>query len=644
MALIPYARVSSGKQLSGLSMKHQNDQEYLQGLAIEHHTTLSPLVYADHGVSSFKGKNAKTGELSRLLKDIEANVIRSGDIVVMRALDRLSRQNLTSGEMLYNQIISRGVRILTTIDNFVYKADDPMSAIMKTLALNTANEESAKKSYLTNKNASFRIDQFKRNERPEGGHSWDVGVGRHPFWIALDKKKVIQHPVNWNFARQMVDMTLDGVGVTHIQRFAHSVGLELSYTGCAKMFNSKAIYGTLVITHQDETHVLEGYYPALATKEEFYKIRAIKDAQTKTSNAGRNKVSLLAGINKFYCGDCGSFMCIGRNVKQQIEYYRCGCRMKKCFPYLKQELLDRLVLRSIASRNWDDDNSSTVDTKAIELELQAKTEEYQSEQRFVIQNRDLFDDSMIQSLKDKKSELDQLANKLEDLKLSTAKNEVFDFVDKDVITLYQEHCDKVEGYINGDIDLKTEARVVISKLVERITVDHRHLLKIEYQDGYVDYYVLLRRRDERKIHQRFFIKLIVVSEEQYQVIIETQPELTPNFTTVDRLDGYSVYFEDCHSYTPVTPIKILTPEQDFFDLLVDDVYEWKRASIMNAGATATQWQKNKDADVSLYGWNKSNVEITTRHYTKKVVTCIYKGDVDIGKVCALFDARSATII
>ncbi len=47
MALIPYARVSSGKQLDGLSMSLQGDSKLLENLAKEYKTTISDLVYND---------------------------------------------------------------------------------------------------------------------------------------------------------------------------------------------------------------------------------------------------------------------------------------------------------------------------------------------------------------------------------------------------------------------------------------------------------------------------------------------------------------------------------------------------------------------------------------------------------------------
>ncbi|WP_347368041.1 recombinase family protein [Vibrio vulnificus] len=623
MAIIPYARVSSGKQVEGLSMSLQSDDNLLQQIATQYSTTVSSLFYHDAGVSSFKGKNAKEGELSRLLRDIEHGVIRSGDIVVMRALDRLSRQNLTASEVLYNTIINAGVLIHTTIDNHLYKKDDPMSSILATLALKTANEESAKKSHLTNRNASFRIQQAKNNERSECGCSWDVGIGRYPFWITTDNKKIIKHPVNWKHARHMVDLTLNGAGVSTVQRYAHSVGLELSYSAVGKMFNNKSVYGVLEINHQDEDHVINDYYPALCTEEEYYKIRAIKDSQTKVSNAGRKKVSILGGIQKLYCS-CGFSMCIARNVKHQIEYYRCVDRLNKCFPYIKQELLDRIVLHSITTRQWNKtDNEDGLRLKALELELETKSNEYRSEQAFVLQHRDLFDETMMSTLRDKKAALQELEDKVEAAKLEVAKTEVnLDFDYTEAISFYQEHCDQLDSYIQGDNELKQEVRDLVCGLIERITVDHRNLIKIQFKDGLIEYYVLLRRRDQKKVHQRYYVKLQVVSTEEYQSLIEHFPELV-NVVTEDMIDSLDIYYEDVVNPIPVTPIKEVDHAGNFMKHFTG-LHEWKRQTAMSLGCTTTEWQQFKDINVADYGFQKKDIQITTKHYTKQKKTIVFK--------------------
>ncbi|MFA0350660.1 recombinase family protein, partial [Vibrio sp. 10N.222.55.C6] len=89
----------------------------LKDLENKYDTTVSDLIYNDEGVSSYKGKNVSHGELGRLLTDIERGVIKKGDIIVVRHLDRLSRLRLTGAMTIYNKIMEAGVLIHTTMDD-----------------------------------------------------------------------------------------------------------------------------------------------------------------------------------------------------------------------------------------------------------------------------------------------------------------------------------------------------------------------------------------------------------------------------------------------------------------------------------------------------------------------------------------------
>lgn len=654
MALIPYARVSSGKQINGLSMSLQNDSCLLDNLATQYKTTISPLFYQDAGVSSFKGKNAKDGELSKLLSDIDNGVISASDIIVMRSLDRLSRQKLTASEVLYNRIISTGVCIHTTMDNHLYKADDPMSSILATLALKTANEESAKKSHLTNRYASHRIQQAKNGDKLDG-FSYDIAIGRHPFWLVIDKptKTVRPHPDNWNHARHMIDLALDGHGVTVVMRYAHSVGLPLSYSACSKMFNSRAVYGTLEITHSNEQHVLTNYYPALCTEAEYFQIRAIKDSLTKVSNNQRRQVSILSGIQKMYCGCCGSVLCIARNVVQKTEYYRCANKLVKCYPLIKQEHLDRIVLSAMSSKILSQTITESKDNSlllGLELELDTKNNEYKKQQTMLFENIELFDDTMKSLLAAKKQEIAQLELQIEQLKLDNAKSSAIHNIDLSqynyAMELYTQHINSLERYVNGDNDLKTEIRHVVTKLVDRITVDHRHMITIQFKDGDIQRYMLLQRKDGKRIHQKYYSHIQLVSENDYDALIAVYPEFVAVTSTNSLIDSHMTFVEDVVNPIPLGSVYIKpeTKQDAFFGQLTENVYEWKRASIMKTGVTTTQWQDYKSIDTLKYGWSKADVVLTTKYYTKRHTTLIYNTNtLDLDLAAIKLDVLKVTL-
>ncbi|MFA0349695.1 hypothetical protein AB4486_22620, partial [Vibrio sp. 10N.222.55.C6] len=156
-------------------------------------------------------------------------------------------------------------------------------------------------------------------------------------------------------------------------------------------------------------------------------------------------------------------------------------------------------------------------------------------------------------------------------------------------------------------------------------IDHRHMITIEMLDGSKSHLYLLRRKDGKRLHDRYYVPIKVHDEETIKQVRDSTPELV-NWVTESELDSLDLYFEDVAN--PFLAIERKRHqrdlEQEFFDLLQGNVYEWKRADIMRAGATTTQWQDFKDVDVSKYGFTKDVCTITTKHYTKQHKTVIYR--------------------
>ncbi|MCC4818037.1 recombinase family protein [Vibrio lentus] len=641
MALIPYARVSSGKQLDGLSMSLQGDSKLLKDLEKKYDTTVSDLVYNDEGVSSYKGKNVSHGELGRLLTDIERGVIEKGDIIVVRHLDRLSRLRLTGAMTIYNKIMEAGVLIHTTMDDRLYEPDDQIAHILATLAFNTANEESAKKSHLTNTYAAHRIQQFLSNEKPDNGTAYDIGIGRHPFWIEINNR-VIQKGKHFTLARIMFEKAMQGYGVARLQKFALEQGLELSYSAVGKMFRSHTVFGDLHITHQGKKHTLKSYYPALATENEYYKVRAIKDRLTKESNAQRKHVSILAGMQKLYCGCCNSSVGISRNTKQDINYYSCINKLEKCYQPLRQDIIDNIVLNAIDIHIFNVDSTDTTVVDGLELEFSEKKKQHESAVERYMLLGDSAGDSAVNVIHQLKSELDDIQGKIETEKSQAASYAIdYDAITSfhDAMADYKAQQDKITEYVHGGSELKQEIKDVLKLILKRITIDHRHMITIEMLDGSISYLYLLRRKDGKRVHDRYYVPIKVHDKETVNIIRTSTPELV-NWVTQSELDKLDIYYEDVTN--PFLTIErnrhVRDLEQEFFDLLQGNVYEWKRAGIIKAGATTTQWQDFKDADVSKYGFTKAECTITTRHYTKQHKTIIYR-DFNKSELANHFDCK-----
>src|SRR6185312_6206677 len=121
------------------------------------------------GKSAYRGSNAKTGNFKALLERIDTGEIGRGDYLVVESIDRLTRQRLiVSTEMLQN-ILRKGIRIYTTIDQKCYEVDDPSrdleTLIMVQVIAKRANEESETKSKRISAAWRSRINQAKNGEK-----------------------------------------------------------------------------------------------------------------------------------------------------------------------------------------------------------------------------------------------------------------------------------------------------------------------------------------------------------------------------------------------------------------------------------------------------------------------------------------------
>lgn len=576
------------------------------------------------------------GELGELLNDIGNGSIIAGDIIiVVRALDRLSRQKLTGAINTYNTIMMAGVFIHTTMDNTLYKPDDQLSLFMATLAFNTASEESLKKGMLTNKYAQFRIEQFQRGDIPDNGSAWDIGVARHPFYITIEGRVIKPHPIYFNAMKQAVKLTLSGYGIIKIQQFFNEnyqffdkdgKEYQLSYSTIGKTFRSESLFGRRTVKLSGTEYILDNYYPALITESEFFQIRAIKESRT-VANGNRKRISVLAGHRKTYCACCGASV-IALSIKKQ-HYYRCG--YKHCFTSIRQAVLDKIILKNITSHKFQ---VSAVDYTVLNgLEEQHKNAESILDQNrsVILDNIDLFGDSG-------KIKLEKLQNNCVELeiKIEVEKQRIFqqDADQKSVERSEKlrdsiiEWKDKIDEIITNGSDVdREEMREVVQQFVKKITVDG-NLIKIELVDGSVKYSYLLKSKMANP-RIRYYIDLNVKSEEEYEYFYrqmvddEMGVKLFKAFTTLGLLDNYSCFDDelDREMVTLATPqSEIVDYKQRFVDKVFNSVpwktIVWDRKSVMKTGITTTQWQDYKNIDLTEFG-NVYEVKYKTPNYTKK---------------------------
>lgn len=625
-----YARVSSTKQIDGLSLSLQGDNAMLSQLSEQYQTTVSSDIYRDEGVSSFKGDNLNRGELGRLISDIESGKIASGDIIVIRSLDRLSRQSLTTSEQLYNRIVAADVRIHTTIDNRLYVKDCELSSILKTLSLKLAHEESAKKQYLTNRNALFRVEQFQRGET-SNGYAYDVGVGKHPFWAQLDDKVVKPHPVYFECAKSIVRMMLQGDGTHKIIEWLnkHYPCKEWHYSTISAMHRKDTLMGRLNITLEDKKYQLDDFYPALCTEAELYQIR--KQKETRTHQRQTDTYSVLSGYERFYCG-CG-WSVTSINPANKPASYRCTRLPKPCFSYINQRVVNHVALDAIQTHVFVQQEFDSTQLDSLKSERDLLTDKVRKQQSLLIENPDLFDAEFKKAIQINKDELVSLETRIEAEQLNSFQSGL------SLDDYAQWQSDILKYSTSTDKDELLHVRGLIAKLVERIELDGQ-LVTVTMADGQK----VFRHIIKNKRHDIQWCKVHVVDSETLHGVEIVNPSLLDVYCTECDLERFTKA-NDIHPDLSNT-IEV-TKATDHYQVVSDivtqaifdvNVIRWDRKTAMNLGVTTTQWQQFKDSEFefSIYQVNWKN-----RHYVKKTskVAC-FEFNVDEAK--ALFGAHSIT--
>jgi hypothetical protein len=619
--LYAYCRVSSGKQLSGLSMSLQNDTKLLHELATLYNTQASDKVYSDEGLSAYKGDNLN-GSLGLLLKDIESSAIKAGDIIVMRHLDRLSRLGLTGALNIYGKFMAADVSIHTTMDNRLYKKDDQISQLLATLSFHTANEESVKKSYLTNRHALERVNQFIAGERSDDGASFDVGVGGVPFYIEI-KNKCVYKSIHFNTAQKLVQFYLEGNGLTKCVDWLSERGLVYTRTGLSGVLKSPALFGQLDINLQLKNHKLDDYYPAVSTKDQFNLIQA-RLSKRKASNAGRQQYTLLAGNRFLYC-DCGASMSASHTVDRGIKYYI--CINNKCSKTVQKYTLDNLVLKHLSTHLFVHDDEQKDEVISL---LTYENEQLSRKTELLFSLGEVADLPAAQaSLKAHKDQIIILQNRLNELGTSELKLEDY--------TAWQE---SIKDILVGDSEVQRQYRDRISIAVNKIICHRDGLVEIKTVDGQCRYYYFPKQMTNTG--RRLGVKLMVVSEEDKEAI-SSQMKLTGvAFTTedikkqryADSIDCFhpllTLYSEEHTRYTA----------QDLFANKVVEVVKtegaivWSKKSLMPF-VSPKQWQSYR---------TRAFDDIARRVTVHDVTYKTAKGTVSTAKVLSTGEINLAKLI
>lgn len=311
-----YIRFSTPEQAQGDSKRRQTDlaADWIQrnvGYELDTELTLF-----DRGISAAKGKNLEaTAALGGFLREIVEGTVQRGSVLLVEALDRISRQTARKAVRTLEDIVESGVDVVTLNDGKRYTPAslDGTDFLMAILLFMRGAEESATKS--------------KRNAASWAAKRATIGksvmTSRVPAWVNVtgaankaaghnaklslnaERVKVLKrifrdYNAGAGTAKIAYDLNQDKVpafgGKFWVQKYVY------------KIIGWRAVLGefTPCIGGKPQAPV-PGYYPRAIDNETFETAQAI--AESKHGRMPRNSGLIMNVLSKIgVCPKCGASM------------------------------------------------------------------------------------------------------------------------------------------------------------------------------------------------------------------------------------------------------------------------------------------------------------------------------------------------
>ncbi|MBD5755253.1 recombinase family protein, partial [Citrobacter freundii] len=417
--LYSYVRFSSVKQREGNSLERQQDTALK--IAARYNLELDTTAFHDLGMSAFKGKNAHEGKLSEFIKQIGVKV-PVGSWLVVENLDRISRDDAWSALDIFKSILSKGIVVVTGMDEKVYKYADvknnPTDLIISLLMFTRAHDESLTKKNRVEAQARSLI-RHNLTREPGTPAKAIESVGQNVWWVDTKSGYVTPHSIYFAEAQKIIELKQNGETLLGIQLYlnehypAPKKRVYKDKTGQAltpkteqwgkhliRTFLNPTVHGQKIFTLDKrdesgaiiydsesdeplkETFIIPDYYPALMSEVDYLTLskldrhRAVtRSSSTYPEGNPEPEIPLLSGIGILFCGKCGSFMFKSGSSENKYRYI-CGSKIVQGKPCGKKGFtsyqLEHTVLQLIADHVWN--NHQEDKTAWYESEIEKASE------------------------------------------------------------------------------------------------------------------------------------------------------------------------------------------------------------------------------------------------------------------------------
>jgi DNA invertase Pin-like site-specific DNA recombinase len=372
---ISYVRFSTPGQIDGDSIRRQT--EATEAYCKKHGLTLTDAYrLQDKGKSAFKGVHRNpTGALGILEKQVADGKIPKGTVLIVENLDRLSREDITTAQLLLLNLIKNGIEIVALTDNerrysLASVNANPFELMVSIMVLSRAHEESKIKSYRATQS------WVQRNKLAAEGKHINM---RLPAWLESRDGRYVTIPEKVKIIKRMFSLYLSGYGTSTVA--AMLIKEKVPNIAKVQKAMSARWCGALVHRHLKNKELLGFYmgispevpnfFPAVVSESDFYAVQAKLAQRNKFKGQRIHNPHPFTHLIK--CSLCGeSIIVVSGNG---YMYYQCrGARVKLCKPKtLPYYQVERALLAIIAAT---DATTFTIDDTAA-LQAQQKIDAQQ---------------------------------------------------------------------------------------------------------------------------------------------------------------------------------------------------------------------------------------------------------------------------
>ncbi|HHP0448233.1 TPA: recombinase family protein [Vibrio harveyi] len=294
-----YRRFSDMEQKKGNSLERQED--YASRVATQYGLELNQeLIFTDVAMSAFRAEHKRAGAYGIFLKAVQQGLVSKGSFLIVENFDRLSRENARTAQTDIYELIEAGINIITATDGQIYSKQtldlNPSLLFLMTATMIRAHEESLTKQKRSIASIQTKVAKFR------GGEDVDVG-GPTPFWVKrLPKgsKRIFELNDYSQAAKLITTSYLKGCSFGKIQEKLLGLGIDApkggkswGQTTISNVLESEALFGRKVVRHTSTAdgtvgageYVLDNYYPAIISENDFDLIQQIKKLK-KRGKAG----------------------------------------------------------------------------------------------------------------------------------------------------------------------------------------------------------------------------------------------------------------------------------------------------------------------------------------------------------------------